>query len=426
MKKGVLFSFIMFFLAVTLISIMFIHISMISHKREQIFFETRIKSMNNMYDSILLDLGKVLEIIMRRAISVSVNHAVAIGFGLDNATYRLEELVLNGTLNNTEEYLMVNSTFPNWIEKIQSLGTLKGFEMNIGLNSFGIKPYDSFNLIVEMNLTLNIVDKQGVASLSRNVEMSKLIYLEDLEDPIYPLYTWQRATNIIKIGKRDGNYTTNITKGDGSKTGWKEGVSIKINGIDHEQAESITNKNEKILVTDDIFLFDIDGSDDDGVNQFKAVVSESDVPATVTIPFIANVTNIMSLVPNNTIILVDTDIGWIWDIQNLKEHAENSYYRKSLNGPSYLDRLEGNLTCNYCSKTINIIGMESMVDKNNLLSSGVPAIYGDRSNIDYLYFSGKPASVKKVKGLSEKFRIDNELSIDGTHQQIYNVTSLIE
>jgi hypothetical protein len=379
-----------------------------------------------MYDSILLDLGKVLEIIMRRAISVSVNHAVAIGFGLDNATYRLEELVLNGTLNNTQEYLMENSTFPKWIEKIQSLGTLKGFEMNISLNSFGIKPYDSFNLIVEMNLTLNITDKQGVARISRNVEMSKLIYLEDLEDPIYPLYTWQRATNIIKIEKKDGNYTINITRGDGSKTGWKDGVSIKINSTDHELAESVTNKNEKILVTDNIFLFDIGGSDDDGVNQFKALVSESDVPITVIIPFIANVTNIMVLVPNNTIILADTNTGWVWNIQNLKEHAENSYYRKSLNGPSYLDRLEGNLTCNYCSKTINIIGMESMVDKNNLISSGVPTIYEDRSNIDYLYFSGKTISVKKVKGLSDKFRIDNELSVGGTHQQIYNVTSLTE
>jgi hypothetical protein len=379
-----------------------------------------------MYDSILLDLGKVLEIIMRRAISVSVNHTVAVGRGLDNATYRLEELVLNGTLNKTQEYLMVNSTFPEWIEKIQSLGTLKGFEMNISLNSFGVKPYDSFNLIVDMNLTLNITDKQGVASLSRNVEISKLIYLEDLEDPIYPLYTWQRATNIIKIGKNDGNYTINITKGDGSKTGWKDGISIKINGIDHEQAETITNKNEKILVTDNIFLFDIGGPDDDGVNQFKAIISRSDMPATVMIPFIANVTNVMTSVPNNTIILAETNTGWVWDIQNLKEHAENSYYRKSLNGPSYLDRLEGNLTCNYCSQTSNIIGMESMVDKNNLLSAGVPTIYEDRSNIDYLYFSGKPASVKKVKGLSEKFRIDNELSIGGTHQQIYNITSLTE
>jgi hypothetical protein len=70
--------------------------------------------------------------------------------------------------------------------------------------------------------------------------------------------------------------------------------------------------------------------------------------------------------------------------------------------------------------------MESMVDKNNLISSGVPTIYEDRSNIDYLYFSGKTISVKKVKGLSDKFRIDNELSVGGTHQQIYNVTSLTE
>ncbi len=53
----------MVFLTITIISIVAIQRSLVSHKREQLFIETRINSMNNMYESTVRDLEKSLEII---------------------------------------------------------------------------------------------------------------------------------------------------------------------------------------------------------------------------------------------------------------------------------------------------------------------------------------------------------------------------
>ena len=412
MRKGIMFSFIMFFLALTLMSLIAVHRGLISYKREQIFIETRVNSMNNMYDSILRDLGKISEIIMRRAISVSVSHVVTEGTGLDNAILGLKELTLNGTLNETEMPLMENATFPEWIQKIQAVGILKGFDVDITLQDFEIKPYDSWNLIAVIDVSVNMTDQQGVASLSRSTDINKLIYLGGLEDPLYPLHTNQKVTNsIVKSPYED--YTTLLISGDGSKDGWRNGTSFLINSTDAGSAGSVPNPEEKILVTDDVSLFNTGI-----VNGFRGLVSESDVSLGITIPYVVNVTDAMNLIPNSTIILIDSDDDKIWDIENLKEHVENSYYHPSSEGASFLDRLEGELEvqAKYSSQSDKIIGLESFVDKNEFPTE--IEINIDQTNIDYLYFSDNIISGDGVKGLSTSFRIDN------THQNVYGVSNL--
>jgi len=419
MRKGIMFSFIMFFLATTVVALILLQRSLITHKREQLYIETRVESMNNMYDSILRDLGKISEIIMRRAISASVSHVVTEGVGLDDAILRLEELALNGTLNETGIPLMENTTFPEWIEKIEVVGVLKGFDINIILQNFEVKPYDSWNLLALIDVSINITDQQGVASLSRSTEIDKLVYLGGLEDPLYPLKTGGLGNNTI-VASPYKDYTILLTNGDGSKTGWRDGTSILINSIDAGSAGTVLNPEGKILVTDDINPFNTGV-----VNGFKGLASESDISLGITIPYVVNVTNAMDLIPNSTIILVDTDEDKIWDIENLKEHVGKSRYHSSSIGASFLDRLEGELEvqAKYSSQTDKTIGLESFIDKNYFLSVGIQ-VDTEQTNIDYHYFSDSSITGDKVKGLSTLLRIDDRPSLGSTHQEIYGVSDL--
>jgi len=420
MRKGVMFSLIMIFLTLSLLTVIAIQRSLISHHREFIHVETRINSMNNMYESISRDIKKTTEIIGRRAVSISVGHIVLSGEGLYSATDVLKKLIFNETpvgFDDGEMLLMENATILYWMDKIEEVSILKGFYVNITILNFEIKPYDSWNLLANINLTINITDQQGIASLVRNITISELISIEDLEDPLYPLNTSGRVTNYILKTPYE-NYTELLVNGDGSNNNWKVGTSILIWGNDAGTAGSIPNPEEKILVTDNISKFN---SGD--VNNFMSLVSETDISSGITLSvYVVNATNVMNLIPNNTIILVDSDEGEVWNIENLTKHLsgesnKNSYYRSSAKGPSYLDRLEGKLTCIYCNQ-VEGVGLESLINKTYF--SGYVGIDIEKTNIDYLYFNSTyfPPNICKVKGLHSWFRIDEE------HPAIYNVTDL--
>ena len=107
---------------------------------------------------------------------------------------------------------------------------------------------------------------------------------------------------------------------------------------------------------------------------------------------------------------------------NLQDDLKNSYYHPSLYGASFLDRLEGKYFVQEKYRRENPIGLESFVNKDKILTSGLPISY-NQTNVDYLYFSNANVAVYKVAGMPDSFRLDNETSINGLgHLQIYNVT----
>jgi len=399
MGKGVFFSFIMVFLTVTIITLVAIQNSLISSRREEIFIESRINSMNNLYESIVRDIQKSLEIIAIRAMAVAFMNVSASGQVLPNANESLKQLILYGTLDGSPMSLMENATFLEWISKIKEVSELKGFSTDINVNSMTIKPYDSFNLEIETNISINITDEQGVASLNKFTIIDSLVDIENLEDPLYPLKTEGLGNNIIKKSPYEGNYTQLLLIGNGGNS-----------YVYGETTTDAVNFDDKILVVNDVNSII-------GLNDAKGVISQVTNTTPITIPYLIN-SSALSLISSGINVLLDGNEEKVWYIDNLIIHTENSYYQSSVNGPSYLDRLEGNLTTSikYSSQTNNVIGLESFINKNELGLKGVPIIT-ERTNVDYLYFTGGTLG-SCVKGLDSSFRIDSG------HEDIYNVTDL--
>jgi len=297
---------------------------------------------------------------------------------------------------------MENTRFFNWTDKIEAVGLLKGFDINLDPQTLNIKPYDSFNLMIELGMIINISDRQGVASLNRFAQINQLVSIEELEDPIYPLFTGKiEASNMIIKTKYEGDYTQLLVSGNG--------------GNDYDYGETTYdtgNFADKILICDN-------ASEVTGLSDAKGVVSQKDIVIPISIPYIVNSTA-MVLIDEDINVLVDGDTG-VWDIENLREHAENSYYRPSESGPSYLDRLEGRLTCNYCDGT-NIIGLESLVNKYEFWFNYSIPINELKTNVDYIYFNDSVnPTASKIKGLDDYFfYLDDE----DEHWKIYNVTDI--
>ena len=89
------------------------------------------------------------------------------------------------------------------------------------------------------------------------------------------------------------------------------------------------------------------------------------------------------------------------DTTNLKNHISGLYYANS-SGPSFLMRLEGNLS----SSPVGA-GIESIVRLPDLRDQGLP-VY-DRSSVDYIYFSNSTPAIYTINQTFEDwFRLDED------------------
>jgi len=417
-RKGIMFSVILFFLAVTLIGLIAIQRSLITYRRERMHIEMRIKSLNNMYDSLIRDAGSTMDTSLRRAMHAAFNNVSSEGVPLSKANETLKSLVINGTLDGTVEDMMENATLPYWEGKMEEVGMLKGFYINMILynDTLEIKPYDSFFLLAEIKMDINITDMQGVAALNRSTSIKRLVSIEDLEDPLYPLKTNGFTTNTIVMSPYIENYTQLILTGNGDCAPGEPSC------YEYEVVTNDTtfpNFQDKILVVSNPFV--------PNVNFAKAVICEIDPAGGINVPYVVDaVATSRNL--NGTKVLLDVDSldqGRVWYIENFQDHVENQYYQHSETGASYLDRLEGKTTVQdkYKDQTNNDIGLESFINKRKITAE-IP-VDGEKTNIDYLYFRSGDLDGDRVKGISTAvnwFRIDDV----NDRQENYGIHQIIE
>jgi hypothetical protein len=317
--KGILFSLIIFFIAIFLAIFLLTQRSSVSFYSTQKALENRIESMLSLVKNTFDDSERAVEIIGRRACVAAINYVVINGTPLSSANETIVELMVNGTLNSTPRPLMEYATIKDWSNTLEYLIEAQGFDAEIEISNLTVSPFDSFNLQLDYTIKVKISDLRTRTNITKLERKSVILNIEYLEDPLYPLNTYGRVVNTIVKSPHWLNYSSIDTK-------------------------------------------------------------------------------------------------------NLQDDLNNSYYHPSLYGASFLDRLEGKYFVQEKYRKENPIGLESFVNKDKILTSGLPINY-NQTNIDYLYFSNANVAAYKIVRMPDNFRLDNETSINGLgHLQIYNVT----
>jgi hypothetical protein len=317
--KGILFSLIIFFIAIFLAIFLLTQRSSVSFYSTQKALENRIESMLSLVKNTFDDSERAIEIIGRRACVAAINYVVTNGTPLSSANETIVELMVNGTLNSTPQPLMEYATIKDWSDTLEYLIETQGFDAEIEISNLTVSPYDSFNLQIDYSIKVKISDLRTRTNITKLEKKSVILNIEYLEDPLYPLNTYGRVVNTIVKSPHWLNYSSS-------------------------------------------------------------------------------------------------------DTTNLQDDLNNSYYHPSLYGASFLDRLEGKYFVQEKYRRENPIGLESFVNKDKILTSGLPVNY-NQTNIDYLYFSNANVAAYKIAGMPDSFRLDNETSINGLgHLQIYNAT----
>jgi len=106
------------------------------------------------------------------------------------------------------------------------------------------------------------------------------------------------------------------------------------------------------------------------------------------------------------------------DTSNLQAHTVNSYYLEWSMAPSFLMRLEGDLSS-------SPYGIESLVDLQELIDQGESV--NSRSVVDHIYWSNKSVTSHDIDYMPSWFMMDDELnSEDGReHLELYEVDGII-
>ena len=170
----------------------------------------RVQTVNDFVKDIELDLQKGITIAATRTLLGIQEYTTGQGTYLSSAPLVFEEGFLQGTIEGIPVGLLANSTFPDWMGKIQEQAGKIDINATFTVLGVEISHSDPWTLNVSVMVEMNISDKRKTAQWSRQRQVSSLISVLGLEDPAYIVGTDGRVTNTIRIT----NATPFVSGGD--------------------------------------------------------------------------------------------------------------------------------------------------------------------------------------------------------------------
>jgi len=314
-KKAVFFTFV----AIILLAALVFSFSIYARYRMRtrgLVIETRVNTMNSFMKDLEKDIIRGSFISSHRAILAMAEYVSSNGVYIDDIGARFEEVFLNGTMNSSLQTLMYDTTFNDWISRMQYQGGRINLEIDFDIKSVVINQSDPWNVDIYLDTNIYVNDATDIAAWNITRTIKTVVPIEGFEDPVYAMNTDGKVLNIV-------------------------------------------NKT----------------------------------------PF--------------------TDFVIANDTSNLQQHNENSYYFAWSTAPSFLMRLEGNLSS-------SPYGIESMVNFQKLIDHGIET--EERSVVDHIYWSNKSVTSYHIDNMPSWFMMDNENnpSEGMTHLQLYEVEGLIQ
>lgn len=198
MQKGIAFSLLAILLLTPLVVLSINYSKSLRGYGQLIGEQIRIQSGYYFMQSMEQDLVRAGEIIGKRSLVAATDFVIRNGTGLDNATKRLEELFVNGTIYGNVSAVLVNSTIIDWLDRIEDIGAKSGFLIKMELKTFSVRMHDSWNVEFDVGYTISLQDVRGTFGVTKDAEIKSIVSIIGLEDPIFPLNTYGKVTRTIK------------------------------------------------------------------------------------------------------------------------------------------------------------------------------------------------------------------------------------
>ena len=195
-KKGIFFTFAAIALAIVII-LSFNVYKTYEMKEKADVIGLRINTVNNFVKDVEQDLEKGLYIASFRAFASMSEYIANNGAFITDIEDSFNELVLEGTLNNYELSLMKDSTFTEWVNKIEIQADKIGITVNFTITDVSINQTDAWSVSTVADIDITVKDKKNASSWKRNKIVATRVSIENFEDPLYIINSRGRVTNAI-------------------------------------------------------------------------------------------------------------------------------------------------------------------------------------------------------------------------------------
>lgn len=363
------------------------------------------------------DLDRATDIVGRRAITGLTNHIIDSGNFYPDAEPFYREAYENGTINDTVEPIMNESTITNWSAKMEVEAAESGYDLDLSLVTMEVGKWDTMHIALNTTYHLNLSDSVTDSSFNRVERLERPVGFRGTEDPLILIESAGRYTNFYANCSTAAPAREHGTGSDrfySTEPNWTSDTAVT--RPENGPIDSVADRGEKIAVVDDVCSYSPDTLNND-FTDFAGVVTESEaidqvnandvdvcgntsVSMNAMIDGAGGATNI----DNGTMAVMDQHGAWQ---NNMKNWAEEGCYFKDPWAPWFWDRLEGRLTTgpdveDGLAFFVTIPDLPSELQETNA------------SAVDYVYFNDSDAygATQKVKGVTNEglswFRLDQD------------------
>lgn len=348
---------------------------------------TRITEASFFMDSVLQDMERSLSMGSRRAYTASANYVITNNEPLESPEDNVTSALVNASLGGEDLQNMENVSLESWTQRVSQIASDSSYSLEATVSDYGMNASGT-SLKAYFRAEAVLKDPVSLARFNRTETARSTVSVSGIEDPMITLRSNSGYISNFRSCSFDEPAEELYTASTNS-SGYAYGKAV----VNPSDASDINSKLEKILVVDDVDIYQV--SD---VNQFAGVVSADSNSSSGYDNIYAFETGSISGIENNDTLLVDK--GSVWGMR-FAIMFRGGCYVPDPSGPDVLDRLENRVSNDDGG------GIATLIDVSNLPSE----VREEGSAVAYVYFSDDASSKEPIKGVSDEytwFRLDQQ------------------
>ena len=197
-RKGFTYLIVTTVIVVVLLSIFFTT-SRYTLQDQESLQQVRIRAMNDFIKNLNSDIHRATYISTFRALLALEDHVATTGEYLDDVNASFREMFFYGDIiNGSSSAIMINSTFSDYLAKVQSMARSSGVILNINVTHISVNQSSPWLIDVYVLMNITALDTKNTASWNINKEYVTTVPISNLRDPLYSKNTHNKIPNTIR------------------------------------------------------------------------------------------------------------------------------------------------------------------------------------------------------------------------------------
>lgn len=160
--------------------------------------EERVRSVDRFITDLQSDSERAARIAGFRSLIAMEQEVASTGDYFVDPDAAFLDLFWDGNLSSTTFQVMENSSFSQYLERVEAQAAQQGIALNASVVDLSLWQEDPWNLLVNYTIAANVTDTRGTASWSLSWNGTGRVPITDLRDPLFTAETLGRVQRVIR------------------------------------------------------------------------------------------------------------------------------------------------------------------------------------------------------------------------------------